>query len=237
MVFARNTAMGFNRWADRKIDAENPRTASREIPSGTISPRSALAFVAANAALFIITASTINAFTGILSPFVVCILLFYSYCKRFTPMAHLVLGLCLGIAPAGAYIAVTGSLTMAPCWISLLVITWCAGFDVIYALQDVEFDRSNGLYSMPSRFGEKRALEISILLHVISAIAIIVFALQCPSNLCVWLGAVLFCMIMFAEHIIVTPSRRTNIGIAFGTLNGIASVVACSLLVLGIILG
>ena len=118
MVFARNVAMGFNRWADRKIDAENPRTASREIPSGQISPRKALAFVIVNALLFVVTASTINLLTALLSPVALAVVMFYSYCKRFTSLAHLVLGLSLGIAPAGAYIAVTGTLTFAPCLLS-----------------------------------------------------------------------------------------------------------------------
>ena len=126
MVFARNTAMGFNRWADRRIDAENPRTAGREIPAGVIPARHAPRFVA----LFII--------------------LFYSYCKRFTALAHLVLGLSLGIAPVGAYIAVTGRIALEPCILSLLVMTWCGGFDIIYALQDAAFDRERGLHSIPA---------------------------------------------------------------------------------------
>lgn len=144
MVFARNTAMGFNRWADRRIDAENPRTAGREIPAGVIPPRHALRFVAVNALLFIAAASTINLLTALLSPVALFIILFYSYCKRFTALAHLVLGLSLGIAPVGAYIAVTGRIALEPCILSLLVMTWCGGFDIIYALQDAAFDRKRG---------------------------------------------------------------------------------------------
>lgn len=125
MVFARNTAMGFNRWADRRIDAENPRTAGREIPAGVIPARHALRFVAVNALLFIAAASTINLLTALLSPVALFIILFYSYCKRFTALAHLVLGLSLGIAPVGAYIAVTGRIALEPCILSLLVMTWC----------------------------------------------------------------------------------------------------------------
>ena len=158
MVFARNVAMGFNRWADRKIDAENPRTANREIPSGAISPRNALIFVIVNAVLFIVTASTINTLTAILSPIALAVVMFYSYCKRFTALAHIVLGLSLSIAPAGAYIAVTGTLTFAPCLLSLLVLTWCGGFDIIYALQDAEFDRARGLHSIPSHFSTATSL-------------------------------------------------------------------------------
>ena len=150
MVFARNVAMGFNRWADRHIDKENPRTADREIPAGAISPRNAMIFVVANALLFTATAITINNLTAILSPVALAVIMFYSYCKRFTSLAHLVLGLSLGIAPAGAYIAVTGDLTWQVTLLSLLVLTWCGGFDIIYALQDAEFDRKRGLHSIPS---------------------------------------------------------------------------------------
>lgn len=152
MVFARNAAMGFNRWADRRIDKANPRTADREIPAGKISARAALRFVIVNALLFVVTASTINLLTGLLSPVALFVILIYSYCKRFTALAHLVLGLGLGIAPVGAYIAVTGHFAWPPCILALLVMTWCGGFDIIYALQDADFDRKNGLYSIPARF-------------------------------------------------------------------------------------
>ena len=146
MVFARNTAMGFNRWADRRIDAENPRTAGREIPSGVISPRRALTFVAVNAVLFMACAATINRLTAWLSPVALAVVMGYSYCKRFTWAAHLVLGLSLGIAPVGAAIALTGRFSLEPCILSLLVMTWCGGFAIVYALQDAEFDRTHGLH-------------------------------------------------------------------------------------------
>ena len=176
MVFARNVAMGFNRWADHKIDGENPRTATREIPAGKISPKSAMTFVVINALLFIAVSSSINLLTAVLSHVALIVVMFYSYCKRFTSLAHLVLGLSLGIAPAAAYIAVTGTLTFAPCLISLLVLTWCGGFDIIYALQDLEFDRQRGLHSIPVRFGVRGALYISITLHAASIISLILFA-------------------------------------------------------------
>ena len=224
MVFARNVAMGFNRWADRDIDAENPRTADREIPSGAISPRKALAFVIINVLLFIVTASTINLLTAILSPIALAVVMFYSYCKRFTSLAHLVLGLSLGIAPAGAYIAVTGTLTFAPCLLSLLVLTWCGGFDIIYALQDAEFDRARGLHSIPSRFSTATSLYISIALHCVSVAALIAFAMYLPQSWVLWCGVALFSAILVAEHIVVTPKKQRSIGIAFGTLNGLASL-------------
>ena len=224
MVFARNVAMGFNRWADRDIDAANPRTADRDIPSGRISPRAALTFVAVNAALFVATASTINLLTAVLSPVALAVVMAYSYCKRFTSLAHLVLGLSLGIAPAGAYIAATGHLTMTPCVLSLLVITWCAGFDIIYALQDADFDRSHGLHSIPARFTPRTALGISIALHAVSLAALAWFASMCPQGWPLWTGCVVFTAMLVMQHILVTPTRQRNIGIAFGTLNGLASI-------------
>ena len=236
MVFARNVAMGFNRWADRKFDAENPRTANREIPSGQISPRKALAFVTINALLFIVTACTINMLTAILSPVALAVVMFYSYCKRFTSLAHLVLGLSLGIAPAGAYIAVTGTLTFAPCLLSLLVLTWCGGFDIIYALQDAEFDRARGLHSIPSRFSVATSLYISIALHCISIVALFAFANYLPQSWLLWCGIVLFSAILVAEHILVTPKKQRSIGIAFGTLNGLASLTLAVFVIANILI-
>ena len=224
MVFARNVAMGFNRWADRKFDAENPRTANREIPSGQISPRKALAFVTINALLFIVTACTINTLTAILSPVALAVVMFYSYCKRFTSLAHLVLGLSLGIAPAGAYIAVTGTLTFAPCLLSLLVLTWCGGFDIIYALQDAEFDRKRGLHSIPSHFSATTSLVISALLHAASIAILLWYASFQPQTWLLYVGCAMFSAIVASEHYIVTPHRQRNIGIAFGTFNALASM-------------
>lgn len=236
MIFARNVAMGFNRWADRKFDAENPRTANREIPSGQISPRKALAFVTINALLFIVTACTINTLTAILSPVALAVVMFYSYCKRFTSLAHLVLGLSLGIAPAGAYIAVTGTLTFAPCLLSLLVLTWCGGFDIIYALQDAEFDRARGLHSIPSRFSVATSLYISIALHCISIVTLFAFANYLPQSWLLWCGIVLFSAILVTEHILVTPKKQRSIGIAFGTLNGLASLTLAVFVIANILI-
>ncbi|MBR2352359.1 MAG: putative 4-hydroxybenzoate polyprenyltransferase [Alistipes sp.] len=225
MVFARNVAMGFNRYADRDIDKANPRTASREIPRGVISPRNALLFVVANGLLFVATAASINLLTALLSPVALAVVMGYSYCKRFTSAAHLVLGLSLAIAPAGAYIAVTGSLAVAPCLLSLVVLTWTAGFDIIYALQDAEFDRQRGLHSIPSRFSVATSLYISIALHAVSIAALVAFAwLYLPQAWPLWCGVGLFTAILVAEHSLVTPRRQRSIAIAFGTLNGLASL-------------
>lgn len=235
MVFARNVAMGFNRWTDWRIDKENPRTAEREIPAGKISPRSALTFVAINAAAFVVTASSINLLTAILSPVALAVIMFYSYCKRFTAFAHIVLGLSLSIAPAGSYIAATGTLTFAPCLLSLLVMTWCGGFDIIYALQDRDFDRANGLHSIPSRFSVATSLYISIALHVVSIIALIGFACYCPQCWALWTGVALFTACIVLEHCLVTPTRQRSIGIAFGTLNGLASITLATFTILALL--
>lgn len=224
MVFARNTAMGFNRWADRHIDAANPRTSDREIPAGKVSPRQALCFVGVNALLFVAVAASINPLTAALSPVALAVVMGYSYCKRFTSLAHLVLGLSLGIAPVGAYIAVTGCFAPEPCILALLVMTWCGGFDIIYALQDVEFDRSHGLHSIPVRLSVRGALAVSCTLHAVSVAALFLFAAYCPQGWLLWMGCALFVGLLVLQHLLVTPTRQTRIGIAFGTLNGLASL-------------
>ena len=236
MVFARNVAMGFNRWADRDIDARNPRTADREIPAGVIKPRAAMTFVVINAVLFIVVASTINTLTAWLSPVALAVVMAYSLCKRFTSLSHLVLGLALGIAPVGAYIAVRGAFSLEACILSVVVLTWTGGFDIIYALQDADFDRKEGLHSIPARFSARTSLAISIALHVVSVVALVWFATFLPSSIWTWLGVGIFAAILTLEHILVTPTRTRHIGIAFGTLNGLASLTLAVLLIIGLLL-
>ncbi len=237
MIFARNTAMGFNRWADRDIDAKNERTAQREIPAQRISPRTALYFVIINALFFVAIACTINSLTAMLSPVALFVVLIYSYCKRFTSAAHLVLGLGLAIAPVGAYIAVTGAFATAPCILAAVVLTWCSGFDIIYALQDADFDRKEGLHSIPARFSTKGALRISTLLHICSAGFLVYFAHLLPHSIWITIGVTIFILILTSEHILVTANRQNNIGIAFGTLNGIASLALAAFTIAGLIIG
>lgn len=238
MVFARNVAMGFNRWADRVIDAENPRTRDREIPAGRVSARGAVTFVVINALLFVVVASTINPLCGYLSPVALAVVMFYSYCKRFTSLAHLVLGLSLGIAPVGATIAVVGSITLESILLALIVMTWCAGFDIIYALQDASFDRSRGLHSIPARFSASVSLTISALLHAASIALLLWYATYQPLSWLLYVGCGLFTIIVASEHYIVTPTRQRNIGIAFGTFNALASMsLAISLIANLIIYG
>ena len=236
MVFARNVAMGFNRWADRFIDADNPRTAEREIPAGKISPKQAVWFVAVNAAWFIFVAATINPLCGWLSPVALAVVMFYSYCKRFTSLAHLVLGLSLGIAPVGATIAVLGEITAESIVLALGVMCWSAGFDIIYALQDAEFDRQRGLRSIPSRFSVRNSLIISALLHVVSISFIVLYTTYQPQSWLAWLGCAMFAFIVASEHILVTPTKQRNIGIAFGTFNALASVAYGVALILNLLI-
>lgn len=232
MVFARNCAMGFNRWADRKIDAANPRTANREIPAGVISARGALVFTLFNAMLFIIAASMINGLTACLSPVALFVVMGYSFAKRFTSMAHLILGLGLSIAPVGAYISVTGQFDIEPILLALVVLCWCSGFDIIYALQDREYDRSVGLHSIPSRFSVRGALTISTLLHIVTAIVLVLFGYIIGGAWWRWIGIALFIALLAMQHILVTPTKQRNIGIAFATLNGIASIVLAVFIIL-----
>ena len=224
MVFARNTAMGFNRYADRVIDARNERTRNREIPAGIISPRNALIFVVINAVLFVLTAGWINKLALILSPLALFIIVSYSFTKRFTAWCHIILGLSLSIAPAGAYIAVTGTIAIFPVLMMALVITWVSGFDIIYSLQDINFDRQNKLHSVPARWRAKGALWISAILHAISAYVVLLLGFFYGGGTIYWTGAALFIALLIFQHLLVTPKKMTNIGIAFGTLNGLASV-------------
>jgi 4-hydroxybenzoate polyprenyltransferase len=221
MVFARNAAMGFNRWADRKIDAANPRTAGREIPAGKVSPRAAIWFVVANVALFIAVAAFINRLTLILSPIALLVLLGYSYTKRFTAWSHIVLGMALAIAPVGAYIAVTGTVAIAPVVLAALVLTWVAGFDIIYASADAEFDRTHGLHSIPARFKGRGASVISILLHLVTIYAVVMFGLFTSRGTVYWIGAAIFVALLILQH----TSRR----LAFDWVNGAASIAFATL--------
>jgi len=225
MITARSAAMAFNRYLDRSFDAKNPRTAIREIPKGIISANSALRFVILNCALFITATFFINKICFFLSPVALFVILFYSYTKRFTPLCHLVLGLGLSLAPIGAYLAVTGRFDVLPILFSLAVIFWVSGFDIIYALQDVEFDRSQKLYSMPASLGKPKALRVSELLHLISAACVIAAGIYGGFHWLYWLGIAVFVGMLFYQHSIVKPNDLSKVNIAFMTANGIASVV------------
>ncbi len=225
MVTARSAAMAFNRYLDRSFDAKNPRTAIREIPKGIISPESALRFVILNSILFVAATWFINPLCFYLSPVALFVILFYSYTKRFTMLCHLVLGLGLALAPIGAYLAVTGIFDLLPILFSLSVIFWVSGFDIIYAMQDVDFDQSQQLHSIPASLGKERALQLSIVLHFISAASIIVAGIYGAFHWIYWIGTAVFCGMLIYQHSIVKPNDLSRVNIAFMTANGIASVV------------
>ena len=225
MVTARSAAMAFNRWLDKHFDAKNPRTAIREIPSGIISANSALMFVIVNCIVFITSTWFINKICFFLSPVALFVILFYSYTKRFTPLCHLVLGLGLSLAPIGAYLAVTGRFDILPVLFSLAVLFWVSGFDIIYALQDIEFDRSQKLYSIPAVIGKERALRVSELLHFLSASLVIAAGIIAAAGWLYWIGVLIFTGMLIYQHSIVKPDDLRRVNLAFMTSNGIASVV------------
>jgi 4-hydroxybenzoate polyprenyltransferase len=225
MVTARSAAMAFNRYLDKNFDAKNLRTAIREIPAGVISANSALRFVIFNCIAFVICTWFINTICFMLSPVALFVILFYSYTKRFTPLCHLVLGLGLSLAPIGAYLAVTGVFNIVPLLFSFAVLFWVSGFDIIYALQDVDFDRSENLYSIPAMAGKNKALRISELLHFISASLVVIAGLIATFGWLYWAGCVVFVGMLIYQHSIVKPNDLRRVNLAFMTANGIASVV------------
>lgn len=225
MVFARSAAMAFNRYLDRSFDAKNPRTAIREIPAGIIKANSVLLFTIVNCLLFIVCTFFINRLCFYLSPVALLVVLGYSYTKRFTPLCHLVLGLGLSLAPIGAYLAVTGLFSLLPILFSMAVIFWVSGFDIIYALQDEEFDKSQKLYSIPSWLGKTKALRVSELLHLLSAACVILAGFYGGFGWLYWTGVSIFAGMLIYQHSIVKPADLRKVNLAFMTANGIASVV------------
>jgi 4-hydroxybenzoate polyprenyltransferase len=225
MIFARSAAMAFNRWLDVKFDELNPRTAIREIPRGIISKNNALRFVIVNCLLFIACTWLINPLCFALSFVALAVVLGYSYTKRFTPLCHLVLGLGLSLAPIGAFLAVTGHFDLLPILFSLTVIFWVSGFDIIYALQDEEFDKSQHLYSMPSWLGKAKALRVSEFLHLLSTCCVVAAGVYGGFGWLYWGGVAIFIIMLVYQHVIVKPNDLSRVNLAFMTANGIASVV------------
>ncbi|MBM3976545.1 MAG: 4-hydroxybenzoate octaprenyltransferase [Planctomycetes bacterium] len=222
-VAARTAAMGFNRLVDRGIDARNPRTAARELPAGRLAPAAVAALVVLCSALFIAAAWRLGPLCGWLAPLVLAVLLGYSYAKRFTALAHLWLGLALGLAPLGAWLAVRGSLEgglAAPLLLSAAVIAWVAGFDVLYACQDCEFDRRAGLHSIPARLGIARALRVSELLHVLAFALLAAFAVRGGLSYGTAFALALAGALLYWQHRLVRPDDLSRLDLAFFTLNG-----------------
>jgi 4-hydroxybenzoate polyprenyltransferase len=225
MILARNSAMAFNRYLDRDIDAQNPRTAIRDIPSGKISSNEALIFTISNSILFILTTLLINKLCFYLSPVALAVVLGYSYTKRFTPLCHLILGLGLALAPIGAYLVVAGEFAMLPVYFSLAVLCWVSGFDIIYALQDEEFDRENNLNSIPAWLGKKNALNVSSIFHVLAVLFVTMPYIVSDLSWFYLAGVLFFIILLIYQHQLVKPNDLSKVNRAFFTTNGIASVV------------
>ena len=224
---ARSSAMAFNRIADRHLDAQNPRTADREIPSGTLSVPRVWGLVTVSIAVFLAASWAINPLCGKLAPFALVVLLGYSYTKRFTPFCHYLLGLALGMAPVAGWIAVTGTFALAPIVLGLGVIFWTAGFDTLYACQDVEFDRSMGLHSIPAKLGTKKALKVAVLSHIAAFLLFIVVGVLASLGVGFYLFSIITGALLVWEHRLITPDDLTHLDMAFFKVN---SMVSASLL-------
>ena len=236
MVFARSAAMAFNRYIDERFDKLNPRTAIREIPAGVISKQNAFLFVVLNCVLFVTTTFFINTICFYLSPIALFVVLFYSYTKRFTPLCHLVLGVGLSLAPIGAYLAVTGEFHITPLLFSFSVLTWVSGFDILYALQDEAFDKEHQLKSIPVLLGRKNAMLVSNLLHVMTALLVIYIGYHSLHSTLYLIGASIFVGLLIYQHTLVKVDDISKVNMAFGTTNGIASVLFALFVIASILL-
>jgi 4-hydroxybenzoate polyprenyltransferase len=227
MVFARTAAMAYNRLVDRDVDAANPRTRSRHLPAGRLAVAEVAAIVAISGAAFVTCAFLLNPLAGGLSLPVLAVLLGYSHFKRFSALSHFVLGLALGLAPLAVFVAVKGTIDasfVAPALLGFAVLAWVAGFDLIYASQDVEFDRAAGLHSIPARIGIGRALLLSRLLHVAMVVLLALLGIFSGLGLLYWAGLVLVAVLLVHEHRLVRADDLSKVDLAFFTLNGVVSV-------------
>jgi 4-hydroxybenzoate polyprenyltransferase len=236
MIGARTAAMSLNRVIDRVIDKKNPRTANRAIPAGLLSTRQVLLYIILSFALLIWSTMHLSNLSMKLLPIAVFLLVFYSYTKRFTWTCHFILGLTLGLAPLGGWVAVTGSISGASLVFYLTIVCWSTGFDLIYACQDVDFDRKEGLYSFPSRFGIAASLYTARILHILTAVGLITLFFM--TNLSLWylLGLVIAYLILFYEHKLVSPKDLSKLNTAFFTMNGILSTVVFAFTLLDLVL-
>ena len=227
MVFARSASLAFNRYIDRDIDTANPRTSEiREIPNGSIKANSALVFVIISSLLFIVTTYFINDICFYLSPIALLVVLGYSYTKRFTSLCHLVLGLGLALSPIGAYLAVTGKFDdIIPVLFSLVVLFWVSGFDIIYSLQDEEFDKEQKLHSIPVLLGKKNALNLSKVLHFLAIIILAQIGNYEDFGKFYWIGFCVFSVLLIYQHTLVKKDDLSKVNLAFFTTNGIASLI------------
>ena len=224
MVTARSAAMGFNRFIDRHIDAKNPRTMNREIPKGIIAPSHTLIFVIVSIMIFVFSASQLNNLAFVLSPVALIVILGYSLTKRFTHLSHFVLGMGLGIAPLGAWIAVAGQFDVIPAVLALGVTFWVAGFDVIYSCQDYDFDKNNDMYSLPVWSGVRGALMMSKILHILAAAVFLSVGYIARLNWIYFIGLFAIVILMIYENRLVNEKDFSKIDMAFFNLNGVISV-------------
>jgi len=224
MVGARSAAMAFNRMVDAKFDAGNPRTSARAIPSGQLTMKQVGLFTIASLVVFEIAAYEINPLFFALSPAAIIAILGYSLTKRFTAFSHIVLGLAIGIAPVGAWLAITGQLQLVPVLLGATVMFWIGGFDIIYALQDTDFDRAAGLHSIPQSVGKSRALMISRLMHVAMVILLLIVGYLAHLHTFYFLGVAVVAALITYEHSIVSPEDLSRVNVAFFTLNGWVSL-------------
>jgi len=224
MVSARSAAMGLNRVIDRKIDSANPRTREREIPSGRIRIRDAILFVSVSLVVFVLAAFMLNPLCLKLSPLALAVLFIYSYTKRFTYLSHFVLGIAISAAPLGAWIAVRGTIDIEIIPLGIAVVFWLAGFDTIYALQDIEFDRAHGLYSIPQRFGVRKALLLSRLFHSITMLLLIFTGILFDRGAFFWTGMAVAGLLFLYEHSLLKPHDLSRLNMAFFNMNGYISI-------------
>jgi 4-hydroxybenzoate polyprenyltransferase len=224
MVGARSAAMGFNRWADRKIDAENPRTKTRALPLGLVSPGQVIVFTAVSSGLLVFAAYQLNPLAYYLSPVALAIVFFYSYTKRFTFLSHAFLGLAIAGAPLGAWIAITGRLEVSAFVLGAAVLFWLLGFDVLYALQDMDFDRKAGLHSIPQRYGIRRSLWIARISHAITIAALFGLTSLLPLNGYYIAGVTIALCLIVYEHTLVKENDLSKLNMAFFNMNGYISV-------------
>lgn len=225
MVLARTAAMAFNRYLDRDIDTLNPRTQNREIPTNKITPNEALGLTIVSAILFSTGAWFLNPLCFYLSPLALFVILGYSYTKRFTWFCHIILGIGLALAPIGAYLAITGHLHYRIVLISIAVLLWVSGFDIIYALQDEEFDKAHKLYSIPAVLGKRKALFWARLLHAMSSILLLMNYIGSDFGNIYLTGWMIFSILLWYEHYLISPNDLSKVPFAFGILNGWAGLI------------
>ncbi len=224
MVGARSGAMGLNRVIDARIDAENPRTADRHIPAGKVSPREAWFFTVGSLVVMLLAAWMLNPLCFYLAPVAIGFFVLYAYCKRFTSMAHVVLGICLAAAPIGAWVALRGDISWQIVVLGLAVLFWVAGFDIFYALQDLDFDRQQGLHSIPSRLGVDRSIQLVRIFHVVMVLLLLLLLIGTGLGIVYFLGVLVVAGLLVYEHLLVKPDDLSKLDAAFFNMNGYISV-------------